>query len=91
MYDGSASSRKGLKIEDSEWRWKRYRAMLKGHFKVLPFGEAEAETFAEIRASLRRAGTPRPDMDLLIASVAVTQNTDDFEGIPGLNVDNWAT
>lgn len=64
--------------------------------EVVPFDEAAAHLYGEIRATLERAGTPIGAMDLLIAAHAlaleiplVTNNTREFARIPDLNVINW--
>lgn len=52
---------------------------------------------AKIYANLRKAGTPVDDIDLLIAGIAlennfimITNNTNHFERIKGLAVENWS-
>lgn len=52
--------------------------------------------FGELRAALFDAGTPAPEMDLLIAATAlvhnltlVTHNVQDFANVPGLSVQDW--
>lgn len=64
--------------------------------EIVPFDEAAAHLYGEIRATLERAGTPIGAMDLLIAAHAlaleiplVTNNTREFARIPDLNVINW--
>jgi tRNA(fMet)-specific endonuclease VapC len=57
----------------------------------------EASTlYGRIRAGLQKQGTPIGAMDLLIAShaifldaVLVTNNTREFERVPGLKIENW--
>ena len=39
---------------------------------VLPLGNDTLKKFGQLKAQLRRAGTPVADFDLLIASVAIT-------------------
>jgi predicted nucleic acid-binding protein len=64
---------------------------------VLEFDEASARAFGRITAYLRTMGSPRGDMDVLIASVAlvhgedviVTRNRAHFEGIPGLRLETY--
>jgi len=63
---------------------------------VLDFDESSARVFGRLAAYLDGAGSPRGDMDVLIASVAVvhgepviTRNTRHFEGIPGLRVEGY--
>jgi tRNA(fMet)-specific endonuclease VapC len=57
-----------------------------------------ANEFGRVRVDLRRSGIEMPSLDLLIASVAliydltlVTNNTADFQRIPGLRLDDWLT
>jgi tRNA(fMet)-specific endonuclease VapC len=52
--------------------------------------------FGQLKAQLRKAGTPVADFDLLIASVAiakklilVTNNTRHYQRITGLDLENW--
>ncbi|MBI2886979.1 MAG: PIN domain-containing protein [Chloroflexi bacterium] len=63
---------------------------------VLPFDEAAARRYGELRADLERRGTPLGDADLRIASIAlnrglavVTGNLRHFQRVPGLTVENW--
>jgi tRNA(fMet)-specific endonuclease VapC len=64
---------------------------------VLPFDEPADRHYADIRASLERAGTPIGSHDLLIGAHArslgltvVTRNLREFERIPGLKVEDWS-
>ncbi len=61
-------------------------------FAVLPVSEQVAETFARLRADLRRQGNLIADLDLLIAATAVThglelltRNARHFARVPGLH------
>lgn len=63
---------------------------------VLPFDEPADRHYADIRASLERAGTPIGSHDLLIGAHArslgltvVTRNLREFERIPGLKAEDW--
>lgn len=63
---------------------------------VLPFDEPADEHYADIRATLERAGTPIGAHDLLIAAHArsrgltlVTHNLREFARVPGLQVEDW--
>ena len=67
------------------------------HLAVLEWGADAAEHYADIRADLRRKGTPIGANDLLIAAHArslgvtlVTNNVREFARVKGLKVDNWA-
>ncbi len=62
----------------------------------LPFDDAAAERYGEIRARLHRAGRLIGANDLLIAATAlangltlITHNTDEFKRIEGLPVEDW--
>ena len=63
-----------------------------GAFEVVPFDEAAARRFDDLRARALRLGT----MDLKIAATALVHdalllsaNRRDFERVPGLRVENW--
>lgn len=60
--------------------------------QVLPYDEAAAELFVDLRRKRMRVGT----MDLRIASIAIsnnltllTRNTTDFARVPGLSFEDW--
>lgn len=64
---------------------------------ILPFGQAAASAYGEIRAYLQRKGTPIGPLDMLIAAharaenmILVTNNVREFERVPGLELENWA-
>lgn len=64
---------------------------------VLPFEEADALVAARIRTQLFQRGRPIGDLDSLIAAQAlardlimVTNNVDEFERVPDLDIENWA-
>jgi len=64
--------------------------------EVLPYDEAAAHVYGDIRATLEKAGTPIGSMDLLIAAHAVslgiplvTNNTREFSRVPSLNIVDW--
>ena len=63
---------------------------------VLPLDQPVDEHFADIRATLERAGTPIGSHDLFIAAHArsrdltlVTQNGREFARVPELRVEDW--
>lgn len=65
-------------------------------FASLPFDEAAADTFGNIRAALEIAGTPIGAYDMQIAAIAqvhglivVTHNTREFGRVAGLLLDDW--
>lgn len=66
------------------------------YVEVLELPEAAADHYADIRADLRRRGAMIGANDLFIAAHAramgltlVTNNTAEFERVPGLAVENW--
>lgn len=65
-------------------------------FSVLEFDEEDARQAGEIRAHLASKGTPIGPYDVLIAGQArareltlVTHNTNEFQRVPGLRVQDW--
>ncbi len=63
---------------------------------LLSFDSYSAEIYGQLRAELERRGTPLPDVDLMIASVAlgnalilVTGNVRHFSRVPNLQIENW--
>ena len=65
-------------------------------FEIIPFDEKSCKTYARIRVSLEKVGAPIGPMDLLIASIGitnnfvlVTNNIKDFKRIKGLKLENW--
>lgn len=64
---------------------------------LLPFDDSDARAAGEIRAELKRKGTPIGPYDLLIAGQArargltvVTRNVGEFRRVEGLKVEAWA-
>jgi tRNA(fMet)-specific endonuclease VapC len=65
-------------------------------FAVLEFDKEDARQAGKIRALLASKGTPIGPYDVLIAGqalarnmVLITGNTDEFERIPGLRLEDW--
>jgi tRNA(fMet)-specific endonuclease VapC len=65
-------------------------------FEIVSFDEEACDTYAKIRHSLEKSGTPIGPMDILIASISlahnfslVTNNVDEFKRVKGLKVENW--
>jgi tRNA(fMet)-specific endonuclease VapC len=63
---------------------------------VLPFDEVAARTYGPLKAELQRRGTPLDELDLRIASIAltggltlVTGNVRHFARVPGLAIEDW--
>lgn len=66
------------------------------HFQSLPFNDAAAMLFGDIRADLARNGTPVGPYDLQIAAIAlannltlVTHNTKEFSRVSNLQLEDW--
>lgn len=62
----------------------------------LPFDDDAASKYGELRAELRRQGTPIGPNDMLIAAIAlvhratvITRNVKEFERVPELAVVRW--
>lgn len=69
----------------------RLALFLQAPIAVLPFESEDAEEAGELRAEMKRRGTPTGPYDLLIAAqarrrgaVLVTANAGEFGGLPGL-------
>lgn len=74
---------------------KRQQAFF-ARFVSLPFDDAAAESYGQIRAHLLSAGIPIGANDMLIAAIAIangltpiTHNTDEFARVAGLVWENW--
>lgn len=75
------------------------RAMIAGlraQFPTMPFDDAAAEKYGNLRAYLNAAGHLIGPNDLMIASIAlangltlVTHNTSEFSRAPGLTLEDW--
>src|ERR1051326_8773869 len=64
--------------------------------RIVGFDHACAKRFCQVRGSLLRQGVSVPTADLMIGAIAlvhdltlVTNNTADFQSVPGLRLDNW--
>ena len=69
---------------------------LTARLEVLPLDRMAAYHFGQIRAALYAIGQPLGPYDMLIAGQArasglilVTNNTHEFERVPGLRLENW--
>ena len=70
---------------------------LTARLEVLPFDEAAAYHFGQIRAELYRMGRPIGPYDIMIAGHAracglklVTNNVKEFKRVQGLIIENWS-
>lgn len=65
-------------------------------FEVIAFDRASAAAYGPLRSMLQAQGTPIGPMDFLIAAHAlalnatlVTNNTREFQRVPGLSLEDW--
>lgn len=66
-------------------------------FPIIDITRSIVESFSDLKSSLEESGSIIPDLDLLIASTAlslnytlVTNNIRHFQRINGLKIENWA-
>ncbi|MFZ1640636.1 MAG: type II toxin-antitoxin system VapC family toxin [Candidatus Contendobacter sp.] len=85
---------KSQRVAENQVRLHRFFANLPS----LPFDDAAAEHFGDIRAALARQGKPISPYDLQIAAIArahglivVTHNTREFARVSGLMLEDWQT
>ena len=83
---------KSQRREDNMLALQHFTARL----KILPFAASAARHYGQIRPALESAETPFGPLDTLIAAHArsegltlVTNNTREFQRVPGLRVENW--
>ena len=84
-----------LRSTESAKRRRQFEALCSA-LQILPFGEEEARTAAQVRAELEDAGASIGPLDNLIAGTArhhgailVTHNTDEFGRVRGLTIEDW--
>jgi tRNA(fMet)-specific endonuclease VapC len=90
-----AELRAGLEMHSSQRAQdERVLALLVNRIPVLPFTQADAQSYGLLRAAVRERS--RDAMDRLIAAQAVstgitlvTNNEADFKDYPGLVMENW--
>ena len=68
-----------------------------GKLSIVDFNSAQSELYGKIRLKLEKSGTPLGDMDMLIASAAlsagailVSHNVKHFGRIEGIKVEDWS-
>ena len=88
MYGVSKSS----KPEQNRMALAQFMAPL----EILPYGDAAAQHYGDVRVFLERQGRPIGALDMLIAAHAlfvpctlVTNNTREFVRVPDLKIENW--
>jgi predicted nucleic acid-binding protein len=87
----------GLMQRASERYWGRYRAILEGRYRILPFDAESARELADLQTVHKQQGVVRSLADLVIAATArrngliiATLNGKDFQGLPGVAVEDWS-
>jgi tRNA(fMet)-specific endonuclease VapC len=82
---------------ESKRRARSLEAIHELDLPVLPFDADDARAAGEIKAQLKRQGTPIGHNDILIAGQArargltvVTRNVGEFRRVEGLKVEEWA-
>jgi predicted nucleic acid-binding protein len=85
----------GLLYKDAKKQLVKFEAFIQLN-KVIPLTLPMAKTAAAIQADLRQKGTEIGHTDTLIAGIAITSelqlitnNTNHFKRIKGLEIDNW--
>ncbi|MCL4814489.1 MAG: type II toxin-antitoxin system VapC family toxin [Vicinamibacteraceae bacterium] len=75
----------------------RVQTFAAGPLEWTPFDEDDAREAGAVRAALELAGTPIGAYDVLLAgqarrhgAVLVTSNTDEFNRVSGLEVEDWS-
>lgn len=65
-------------------------------FKTLPFDDAAASSYAQVRADLERSGQLIGPLDMQIAAIAlahdltlITHNVREFSRVKGLGIEDW--
>lgn len=88
--------RKGLLYRDARGKLSRFE-MFVPLSQILPLTSESVDRSAHIVANLRKRGIQISDTDALIAGIAlqnnlllVTNNTDDYKNIEGLELENWS-
>jgi len=85
----------GLEKKNSQKLFNEVRSVI-GKCTIIDFDASQSELYGRIRVELEKSGTPLGDMDLLIASAAmstgailVSHNKKHFSKIKGLKIEDW--
>ncbi|CAN5258412.1 type II toxin-antitoxin system VapC family toxin [soil metagenome] len=77
-------------------RLSRQAEIVLGGMTIQPFAEPGDQAYADLRCALEAVGRPIGAFDMLIAAhalatdaILVTDNTREFERVPGLKIENW--
>ena len=92
LFELDAGARKGSKADANLDKLTHFASLI----TVLAFDAAAAREAGRLRQYLRSQGRPIGDMDVLIAAHAlslgatvVTNNVQEFQRVPGLQVEDW--
>jgi tRNA(fMet)-specific endonuclease VapC len=84
-----------LEKKQSDRLFSEVRPIL-GKLSIIDFNDSQSERYGKIRVELEKSGTPLGDMDMLIASAAlsagailVTHNKKHFSKINGIKTEDW--
>ena len=87
----------GLEARSSANYWRRYRELIEGHYPVVPFDVSVAAVYGQLHHQLKKLGSLRPVLDLLIAATArhhglvvATLNIRHFRDIPAVQAEDWS-
>jgi len=90
-----AELRFGLEKKGSEKLQNEVNAIL-GKLSIIDFNSSQSEIYGKLRLKLENSGRPLGDMDILIASAAlsigailVSHNVKHFSKIPGIKIEDW--
>ena len=90
-----AELRFGMEKKDSERLFNEVDIIMR-KISIISFDESQSELYGRIRLRLEKAGSAIGDMDILIASAAlsigailVSHNTKHFSKIKGIKVEDW--
>jgi len=85
----------GLEKKNSQRLFTEIRSII-GKCTIINFDASQSELYGKIRVELEKSGTSLGDMDLLIASAAmsigailVSHNKKHFSRIKGLKIEDW--
>ena len=91
-----AELRFGIEMMDAKDKRRARITLLLNDLPTLPWGSAAADLFGQIKAQLQRQGKPIGDLDTQIAAhalseglILVTHNTQHFDRISGLKLEDW--
>ncbi len=86
----------GAEKSDNPQKHHKQTETIRDNFQIIPLDYDIANTFAQEKVRLHKAGTPIDNFDLLIGSTALTKdlvmvtgNQKHFSKIQNIKIDNW--